>query len=94
MQPNGRPIAGVGANYNTMGYSATLNKVATPALTADVLYNAVLFGDNAVGNAISLPVEMRDNGITDFGREHGLAWYSIWGTGRLTDVNIVRLESA
>jgi N4-gp56 family major capsid protein len=94
MQPNGRPIAGAPANYNTMGYNAALDKVATPALGADVVYQAVMFGDNAVGNAISLPVEMRDNGITDFGREHGLAWYSIWGTGRLTDVNIVRLESA
>ena len=93
MQKNGRPVGG-SPNYNTFGYDAALNKVATPALGADVVYAASMFGDNAVGHAISLPVEMRDNGITDFGREHGLAYYSIWGTGRITDINIVRLETA
>lgn len=93
MLKNGRPV-GASPNYNTFGYDAQLDKVATPALSADVVYAASMFGDNAVGHAISLPVEMRDNGITDFGREHGLAWYGIWGTGRITDINIVRLETA
>jgi len=93
MQRNGQ-AAGSSPNYNTMGFDPNLNKVSTPGLTADAVYTASLFGDNAVGHAISLPVEMRDNGITDFGREHGLAWYGIWGTGRITDVNIARLETA
>ena len=48
-------------------------------------YQAVFMGDNAFGHAISLPVELRDGGILDMGREHALAWYSIWGLGKITD---------
>jgi len=47
-------------------------------------YSAIMIGDNAFGHAISLPVELRDGGVIDFGREHGLAWYSIWGFGVIT----------
>lgn len=50
-----------------------------------LFYNAIFIGDNAFGHAISLPVELRDGGILDFGREHALAWYSIWGFGLITD---------
>ena len=52
--------------------------------TADV-YESIMIGDNAFGHAISLPVELRDGGVLDFGREHALAWYSIWGLGIITD---------
>jgi N4-gp56 family major capsid protein len=48
-------------------------------------YDAIVLGDNAFGHAISLPVELRDAGILDYGREHGLAWYSVWGLGLITD---------
>jgi N4-gp56 family major capsid protein len=48
-------------------------------------YDAIFLGDNAFGHAISLPVELRDAGILDYGREHGLAWYAIWGLGLITD---------
>lgn len=62
---------------------------------ADVdVYKAVMFGENAYGLATALPVEMRDNGVEDFGRSHKLAWYSIMGTGILEDDNIVRIETA
>jgi len=94
MQPNGVPVPGGSPNKNTMGYDSTLDKNVTVALSVDSVYQAVIFGDNAVGNAVSLPVEMRDNGVQDFGREHGLAWYAIWGSGLITDPNIVRLETA
>jgi len=95
MMPNGVLVSSSATpNQNVMAYDAALDKTVTGALTADEIYLAVMFGDNAVGHATSLPVEMRDNGITDFGREHGLAWYGIWGTNRLTDPNIVRLETA
>lgn len=30
-------------------------------------YDSVILGDNAFGHAISLPVELRDGGILDFG---------------------------
>ena len=47
-------------------------------------YSALMIGDNAFGHAIALPVELRDGGVIDFGREHGLAWYAIWGFGMIT----------
>jgi N4-gp56 family major capsid protein len=57
------------------------------------VYDAIMIGDNAFGHAISLPVELRDGGILDFGREHALAWYSIWGLGKITDDAIVRVRT-
>lgn len=59
---------------------------------ADV-YQAMVIGDNAFGHAISLPVELRDGGILDFGREHALAWYAIWGLGLITDQSVVVVET-
>jgi N4-gp56 family major capsid protein len=56
-------------------------------------YQSVMFGENAYGFAVALPVEMRDGGIEDFGRVHKLAWYAIFGAGILEDVNIVRIET-
>jgi N4-gp56 family major capsid protein len=56
--------------------------------TAD-RYDAIFIGDNAFGHAISLPVELRDGGILDFGREHALAWYSIFGLGLITDQSVI-----
>lgn len=47
------------------------------------LYRATLFGDQCFAVADALPVELRDNGVEDFGRKHSLAWYAIWGVGVL-----------
>jgi N4-gp56 family major capsid protein len=47
-------------------------------------YSAIMIGDNAFGQAIALPVELRDGGVIDFGREHGLSWYAIWGFDVIT----------
>lgn len=58
------------------------------------LYQGVLFGEDYYAYAVGLPVELRDNGVTDFGREHGLAWYSIWGTGLLHSDRGVVIETA
>jgi N4-gp56 family major capsid protein len=60
---------------------------------ADV-YESIMIGDNAFGHAISLPVELRDGGVLDFGREHALAWYAIWGLGVITDQAIVKVYTA
>jgi N4-gp56 family major capsid protein len=56
---------------------------------ASNVYQSIFIGDNAFGHAISLPVELRDGGILDFGREHALAWYSIWGLGLITDQAVI-----
>lgn len=57
------------------------------------LYQAIMIGDNSFGHAIALPVELRDGGVLDFGREHALAWYSIWGFGLITDESCVIIET-
>jgi len=56
-------------------------------------YAAIMIGDNAFGHAISLPVELRDGGVIDIGREHGLAWYAIWGFGMITHESRVILNT-
>ena len=77
--------AGLGGNPENPGQVAP-----TGTLTADV-YESIMIGDNAFGHAISLPVELRDGGVLDFGREHALAWYAIWGLGIITDQAIVKV---
>lgn len=57
------------------------------------VYEALMLGDNSFGHAISLPVELRDGGVLDFGREHALAWYSIWGFGLVTDSAVVKIRT-
>ncbi len=58
------------------------------------VYQSIFIGDNAFGHAIALPVELRDGGILDFGREHALAWYAIWGLGLITDQSVLLAETA
>lgn len=66
---------------------------ATYSVSTDI-YQAAMFGDNAYGLAVALPVEMRDDGVEDFGRKHSLAWYSIFGSGRIEGDHIYRIETA
>lgn len=70
------------------GYNAALKNGDVP------VYQATLFGDAYFGVAFSLPVELRDNGVQDFGRKHSLAWYSIFGVGKLHDQYGVVIETA
>lgn len=58
------------------------------------IYQSVMFGEYSYGHATALPVELRDNGVEDFGREHGLAWYAIWGSNVLENPNVTVGESA
>lgn len=69
-------------------YSAELKAGEVP------VYQSVLFGDAYFGIAFSLPVELRDNGVEDFGRKRSLAWYSIFGVGKLHDQYGVVIETA
>jgi N4-gp56 family major capsid protein len=70
----------------TPGWGATWPTSPLPAA-----FEGLMIGDNAFGHAISLPVELRDGGVLDFGREHALAWYGIWGFGTITDSAVMRL---
>lgn len=57
-------------------------------------WEAVIFGENSYGWAEALPVEMRDNGVQDYGRKHGIAWYAIWGFGLIEEQNIFSVLTA
>jgi N4-gp56 family major capsid protein len=89
--PGNFMLGEIGRLYDTVFIETTQIKqtVGTNATT----YNALMIGDNAFGHAISLPVELRDGGIIDFGREHALAWYAIWGLGKITDDAIVTIKT-
>lgn len=90
--PNGAAAA------TAPGYKADLvAPVGNPAngLAVGVTgYEACIFGDQALYVADSLPVELRDNGVEDFGRTHGLAWYSIFGVDCLKPEYAVTIKSA
>jgi N4-gp56 family major capsid protein len=64
------------------------------ANTVTDVYRAVVVGDYAVGLAETLPVELRDNGVEDFGRTRKLAYYGIWGAGVIEPGHAVVLETA
>jgi N4-gp56 family major capsid protein len=94
VMPNGGNSA-VDSNtgdYVDVGYDPTLES-GTSGNLCDI-YTAVAFGEYAFAHATALPTELRDNGVEDFGREHGLAWYSIWGQAILENSNIVVGETA
>lgn len=57
-------------------------------------WEGVIFGENSFAWAIGLDIELRDGGIDDYGREHGLAWYAMWGFGLIEEDNIFVLLSA
>jgi len=94
MMPNGASstLDSNTGEYADPGYSNALASGVSGNLTT--IYQAVAFGEFSYGHAIALPVELRDNGVQDFGREHGLAWYAIWGSGLLETKNSVTAESA
>lgn len=88
LMPNGA------AATDDPAYDVDLKHGETGAPANTDVYQAVLFGEDCYGYAVALPVELRDNGVQDFGREHGLAWYAIWGCGVLhTDRGVV-IETA
>lgn len=66
-------------------------EVGFTTANGSTVYEATMIGDNAFGHAISLPVELRDGGVLDFGREHAIAWYGIWGQGIITDQAIIKI---
>ncbi len=80
------------AEVDSPSYDADLVAGASGNLT-DV-YQAVIFGDAYYGMATSLPVELRDNGVEDFGRKRSLAWYAIFGSGKLHANYGVIIETA
>ncbi len=64
------------------------------ANTVTNVYRAIVCGDYCVGLAEALPVEMRDDGVHDFGRTRKLAYYGIWGAGLIESGFSCILETA
>lgn len=82
---------GNGGNPESSDYTAEAGYLSNATGNDAEVYESIMIGDNAFGHAISLPVELRDGGVLDFGREHALAWYAIWGLGVITDQAIVKV---
>ena len=82
---------GNGGNPESADYTAEKGYLTSASGNSADVYESIMIGDNAFGHAISLPVELRDGGVLDFGREHALAWYAIWGLGVITDQAIVKV---
>lgn len=82
---------GQGGNPTSADYTAEAGYLTSATGNSADVYESIMIGDNAFGHAISLPVELRDGGVLDFGREHALAWYAIWGLGVITDQAIVKV---
>jgi N4-gp56 family major capsid protein len=82
---------GSGGNPESADFTAEKGYLTSATGNSADAYESIMIGDNAFGHAISLPVELRDGGVLDFGREHALAWYAIWGLGVITDQAIVKV---
>jgi len=82
---------GKGGNPESSDYTAEKGYLTGATGNSAEVYESIMIGDNAFGHAISLPVELRDGAVLDFGREHALAWYAIWGLGVITDQAIVKV---
>ena len=82
------------ASENDPSYKRELAKGQCSSPNKTDIYQSVIFGDQYYGIAWSLPVELRDNGVEDFGRKRSLAWYAIWGTGLLHNDYGVVIETA
>lgn len=72
----------------------TGDNTAIPANAAADVYQAIIVGEYAVGLAESLPVQLRDNGVIDYGRTHAIAYYGIWGCGLIESGHAFILETA
>lgn len=90
--PNGTGTAGT-LQFLDIG-SNGVNDLSTAAGNLTNIYQASLFGEAFYALAWALPVELRDDGVEDFGRVHKLAWYAIYGCNVLHPTYGVRIETA
>lgn len=65
----------------------------TAGNAAGEIYQSVVIASEAFARAVALPVELRDNGVRDFGRKHAIGWYSIMGFGLIDNDRAVVIES-
>jgi N4-gp56 family major capsid protein len=73
------------------GYEAALDGTGAGGID---LRRATFMGDEAVGLANSMQVQMRSNGVRDFARIQEMAWLAYWGVGTLNSDHIVHAITA
>lgn len=78
-----------GVEANEDGYVEELKPVGE----APAIFQATMFGERAYAMATSVPVEFREGSVVDFGREHGVAWYGIFGIDVLNEERGVLIET-
>jgi len=76
--PNG---AQANTGKNKIAYDATLINASVGGTAPANVYKSVFFGDYCYVRATALPVQLRYDIPADFGRQHKLAWYGIFGLG-------------
>ncbi len=92
--PGNFMLGEIGRLFDTVFIETTqVKQLTTSSASPATVYQAIMIGDNSFGHAIALPVELRDGGVLDFGREHALAWYSIWGFGLITPNSVIVMET-
>lgn len=92
--PNGAAAAGAAGHKASLVAPAQGGGAQNGLAEGVAGYEACVFADQALYIADSLPVELRDNGVEDFGRTHGLAWYSLFGVDLLKPEYAVKILSA
>jgi N4-gp56 family major capsid protein len=89
----GEPAAAdLGAGATAYRDHVTVHCLPTGHASSNI-YVGFLVGDNCVGIADALSVEMRDDGVKNFGRFHSLAYYAMYGTGLIDSGFGVTLET-
>lgn len=55
---------------------------------SQAIYRAVLFGADMVGFGETVPMQLANDGVEDFGRLVSIAWYSIFGAGLINNYGV------
>jgi N4-gp56 family major capsid protein len=81
---------GEAGRYENVVFLETTQMPILPAAGASSqdIYRAVLFGADAVGFGETVPFQLLNDGIEDFGRLVSIAWYSIFGAGVINDYGV------
>jgi len=92
MAPNGTDAStNAYGQYADPGYKSSLFEAG--ASSAD-LHETLIVGEEGVALAVGMPMELRDDGVANFGRRHAIGWLSWMGAGLLREVNTETITSA
>ena len=90
----------VGRFYNCRFIETNHTTALANSLNTSYSGEAIFFGEDPVREIVAVPEEVRAKLPEDYGRDKGLAWYGMFGWGRVWDFStdseehIVRVTSA